>query len=146
AAAREPLDSQDQQLLDDYLLGFRRNGLDLPQAQREELTAIRRKLVELSTEFSTRLGEWTDALEVTRAQLEGLPESYIESLERTPECLYKISLAYPEYYPFMQNAKDEAARQALEDKYGRRGGERNREILQEMIALRAREAELLGYD
>lgn len=145
-AKNEALDAQDEQLLDEYLKSFRRNGLELAPEKLAQLTELKKRIVDLQTEHSRNLAEWDDFLAVTREQLAGMSEDYIKGLETTPEGLYKLTLDYPTYFPFVENATDAATRQALEYKYNRRGGERNKELLTEAVKLRAEMAKLLGYE
>ncbi len=145
AAKREGLDPQDKQLLDELLKTFKRNGLELDPEKRKALAGQRKRLVELESEFNTNLGEHRDALVVTREELAGLPESYIERLERTEDGKYRVTVDYPQYYPFMENAKDAGARRRLQLKFAQRGGVRNKELLEQAIRIRHELAVALGY-
>ena len=139
------LTREDQQLLDEYLSNFKRNGLELSGDQRTIFIEKKKKLVVIESEFSKHLVEWEDSLDVTEEELDGLPETYVQSLSRTSEGRYRITLDYPHYYPFMENAKSAAARRKLEFKFNNRGGETNRKLLEEAIGLRDELAHMLGY-
>ncbi len=141
----EALDSQDDQLLKEYLIGFKRNGLELSDNDRKLYIEKKKALVKLEAEFSTNLNEYKDELILSAAELDGLSEAYVKSLKKTDDGKYRVGLSYPEYYPFMESAKNVAARKALEFKFSRRGGEKNRDLLREAIQLRQQLASLLGY-
>jgi len=141
----EALDSQDDQLLKEYLIGFKRNGLELSENDRKLYIEKKKALVKLEADFSTNLNEYKDELILSAAELDGLPESYVKGLKKTDDGKYRLGLSYPEYYPFMENAKNAAARKALEFKFNRRGGEKNRDLLREAIQVRQQLATLLGY-
>ncbi len=139
------LNAEQARLQEEYLSQFRRNGLELSAEKRKIYIEKKKKLVLLESEFNNNLAKEKDFLEVTKAQLDGVPESYIEGLEKTPQGTYKITLDYPHYYPFMDSAKDSSVRKALQFKFDSRGGVRNRTLLEEAIKLRSELAILLGY-
>lgn len=132
-------------LLDEYLSEFRRSGLELDPKIREVFVKKRKRLIELENEFSKNLIEYSDSLEIDEKQLEGLSEDYIKRLGKTPEGRFIVTLAYPDYKPFMENSKDASARRKLNQKYFQRGGKRNIELLEEAIELRHELAQLLGF-
>lgn len=144
ATKNEQLDPIDRKLADDTIRDMKRMGFALPDKEFEELKRTVTELKTLETEFEKTINEWEDHIEVTRAQLDGLPERYIEGLERSGEN-YIVSLKYPELLPFMRQATDDAARRALASKNLRKGGLENLARLARMIRLRQRHAQLLGY-
>jgi thimet oligopeptidase len=66
-------------------------------------------------------------------------------LEKTKEGKYKVTVKYPDYYPFMENAKNIEARKTLEEKFNLRGGKANLARLEETLRLRQETAQMLGY-
>jgi len=66
-------------------------------------------------------------------------------LDRTPDGRYRVSLRYPDLFPFMELAEDDAARRELAVKNLLKGGTENMDRLARMVALRAANAALLGY-
>lgn len=149
AAAARPitkaLPPADKKLLEEFILAFKRNGLELTPEKRKEFIEKRKRIVQLETDFSKELIEWNDWVEFTQAQLEGLPESFIHRLEKTPQGKYKVTVKYPDYYPFMENAKNPESRRLLEEKFYMRGGKKNLQRLDETLALRYETAKMLGY-
>lgn len=135
----------DQRLLDETLSGFRRNGLDLPADERAIYVAKKKELVRLEADFSTNLNEYQDTLVVSRAELEGMPESFINSLAKTEDGKFKLTMAYPHYYPVMENAKNVAVRKQFEAKFNKRGGLVNRDLLERAVTLRHELAAMLGF-
>jgi len=136
-----------RRLLDHWLRDFRRAGHDAPAEQRDEVQRLRQRLVELEVLFQRNVDEYDDALELTREELVGLDDDYIARL--TPgrrEATYRVSLDYPEVFPFLDQAERRDLRQQLEHKLLNRAARANRPILEEILALRRRVAELLGYD
>jgi thimet oligopeptidase len=144
AAKPESLEPADQKLADDTLRDMRRMGFALPDAQFEELKRVVTELKQLETAFEKAINDWHDHIEVTREQLAGLPERYIEGLTRSDD-KYLVTLQYPDLFPFMRLADDDAARRELASKNLQKGGPENLERLAQLIRLRQRHAQLLGY-
>lgn len=135
----------DALLLDEFLIQFKRNGLELPPEKRKIYVEKKKRLVVLEAEFATNLVEYKDFITVTRAELAGLPETFIDSLEKTPTGELKVSIAYPHFFPVMENGKVAETRRKLELKFFNKGGDKNRKLLEEAIGLRDELAKMLGY-
>jgi hypothetical protein len=101
---REKLDPQSKQLLEETLSRFTRNGLDLPADKRKIYIEKKKELVKAEFDYSTNLDEYEDELVVTKEQLEGLSDSYIQGLKKTAEGKYRVTMAYPDYYPKLPGA------------------------------------------
>lgn len=124
---------------------FRRAGHALGEAERDEVQRLRARLVELGVAFSRNIDESNDGLELTRQQLEGLPDEIVGLLAPgETEGTYRVSLDYPEYYPFMDMAVDRELRRQLQFKFYNRAVDENRPILEEAIALRQQIAGVFG--
>lgn len=144
AAKRETRGGEDARLLEKELLEFRRAGLDLPKQTREEIKSIRTKLVELEAAFGKNLNESKDFALFTKEQLLGAPDDFIERLEKV-DGQYKVTLDYPDYFPFMENVQVGASRKVLEGKFNDRAARENLPLLKEVLALRRKAAKLMGY-
>ena len=59
--------------------------------------------------------------------------------------LYLLGMSYPEFLPVMELCTDETTRQKAWLAYKRRSGQKNVEVLESIIKLRAEAANLLGY-
>lgn len=134
-----------KRLLDDHLVGFKRNGLELDPDARQVLIAKKKELVGLQDNFSKTLTEWTDSEAFSLEELDGLPDDYINRLDQTDDGKYVVTVKYPDYFPFIENAKNADARKRLYLKFARRGGEQNKQRLETAIALRHEIANMLGY-
>ncbi|MFA6028232.1 MAG: M3 family metallopeptidase [Elusimicrobiota bacterium] len=144
ADRREILAGEDARLVEKTLMDFKRSGLDLPPAERAKLREIRQKLVSLSNDFTKEVSETKDFALFTKAQLAGLPEDMVKRLE-VVDGKYKVTLDYPDFFPFIDNATDPGARALLYKKFNMRGGEKNKTRLAEILKLRKEAAGLLGY-
>lgn len=119
--------------------------MDLNDADLEKFKALNKEKAEYIIKFDKNIQEYKDPLAVTQEQLQGLGEDYIQKLSKTDDGKYLVTLDYPDYVPFMQNADDEQARKELEFKFNRRGGQENVELLEKTLTLRREIALLLGY-
>ncbi len=136
----------DKKLLSEYLLLFERNGLGLSDEKRAQFLEKKKRLVAVESEFSKRLVEWEDYIEVTQEELKGLPDSYRDGLTKTEGGRFKVTLSSPHYSPFMESAESDSARERLERKYMCRGGDENAKLIGEALELRRDLAKLLGFD
>ncbi len=138
-----------KRLLDFTLRDYRRDGFDLPIEKRDRVKELKNRLVELGLQFQKNIDTYEDAILITREDLVGLPEAYISRLrteDKDGQTLYRVSLDYPELYPFLESAESEDLRRELNTKWYRKGGPENIRILEEAIAVRDEVARLLGYD
>lgn len=145
--AARALRDEDARLLDHWLRDFRRAGHELPEDRRVELERLRTRLVEVEVAFQRNINDYQDAIEVTREQLAGLPDDYVERLSPgQTEGTLRVSLDYPELHPFLEQAHDRGLRQQLFHKDWRRAVDANRPLLEEALDLRRRIAGVLGQE
>jgi thimet oligopeptidase len=141
------LSGERARLLEHWLRDFRRAGHDLAEADRHEVQRLRERLVELEVAFQRNVDEFEDGLELTRDELAGLDEAYVERLRPgAADDTYRVSLDYPELYPFLDQAQRRDLREQLEFKMLNRARALNQPLLDEILQLRRRVAELLGYE
>ncbi len=133
-----------RRMLDFVVRDFRRAGHELADDARDRLQELRRRLVELEVEFGRNLDEFDDGIEVTRDQLAGTSADYIARLEKVGDDHYRVSLDYPDYMPFMQQATDRDLRRRLQHKFWNRAAEENQPLLEEAVRIRREIAHLLG--
>jgi len=143
--AETDLDAEQQKLVDDTVRDMRRMGFALPDTEFAELKQLRTELQQLEQAFERAINDHDDHILVTRGELAGLPERYIERLRNDENGKYIVSLQYPEFFPFMNMAQSDTAREQLATKELRKGGPENLERLAHIITLRQKIAGLLGY-
>ena len=145
AAKGEKLGEVDARLLAKTLLDFKRNGLGLEPRKKNKIKKLMKELIGIELQFSKNLREVNDALEVTEAELKGLPQDYTSRLKKTEGGKYLVTMNYPDYIPFMQNAENGDARRRLEAMYNNRCSGVNIKLMEDAIALRRKIAKLLGF-
>ncbi|WP_424244995.1 thimet oligopeptidase [Elusimicrobium posterum] len=139
------LDEQEQVLLKFWLSRFQRAGAELEGEEAKEYAALSQKKMELITKYNINLMEHQDQLVLSKEQLKGMSDVYINRLNQTEDGKYIVTLKYPDYNPFMQNAEDEAARKALQIKFANRGGKENVKLLEDVLLIRSKTSRMLGY-
>src|SRR5205814_5300885 len=122
------LAGEDRRLLEFELRDYRRIGFELRPEERARVRELMDQLVELGVQFRKAIDEWEDGIEVSREDLAGLPDSFVEGLKKVDDkglTRYRVSLDYPEIQPFMANAASGELRRELFEKDQRKGGPDN---------------------
>jgi len=144
AAKGEALTGEGKRLVDKQLLDFKRSGLELPKEERQAVVDTRKKLVELEATFGKNINEYKDFALFEESELGGLPQDFVARLEKV-DGKFKVGLDYPDYFPFMENSTNSAARRVMEAKFNDRATVANLPILREVLDQRLKAARLLGY-
>ena len=139
------LNPENKRYLEEYLRGGRRGGLELPDEKLEKLKEIKKKISNLGTDFRNCLSEDTSYFWIDEADLEGVPADVIESMEQNDEGQRKVTTKYPHYNPVIKNAKNPKTRLTMETVYQKRCVEDNTPRIEELVKLRHKKAQLLGY-
>lgn len=133
------------ELLNDTLFHFTKNGLGLDLSLRKVFIETKKRLIECEAEFSKNLLEENTVLDFSKAELQGLSEDFINSLQKTEEGKLQVTLSYPHVTAVMENARSSEARKRLSFYFNTRGGKRNRQLLEEATQLRHQIAQMLGF-
>jgi thimet oligopeptidase len=145
AARNEALSGPKKRLLERTLRELRRNGLDLDPKGQARLRAINERTVALGLAFDANLADAHLSIEATPAQLDGLPKEWITSHPPNKSGKVEITTDYPDYFPVLQYAKDRKLALDLFKKFENRAADKNIAVIEELLALRAEKAKLLGY-
>ncbi|MEA2001183.1 MAG: M3 family metallopeptidase, partial [Actinomycetota bacterium] len=132
-------------LVEFWMRDFRRAGHELSSEDQSELQRLQQRLIELQVEYSRNLDEWEDSIDMTRDDLAGLPDAYIDGLKSgdAPDS-YQVGMAYPDYIPFIEQSSRRDLRKALQFKFWNRAAEANTPLLTEAVELRRKMADLFG--
>src|SRR5438046_9968531 len=98
---------------------YRRAGLALPPEKRKEVEQLRKELAKLGTDFDTNIVNAKAPVIFTKAELEGVPESFFASPgAKTGDDAYTVLANVTWHYNTIEdNAKSEATPKKL---YGQR--------------------------
>ncbi len=152
------LDQQQMRLLTESYKGYERAGATLPAELKEELKAINARISELELAF-----EQAVLLETSKfmlliedpADLAGLPQGLIDAAAAKAtaaghEGKWAFGLDNASVMPFLQYADSHELRTKMFDAYISRANhddaQDNKANVAEQLRLRARKAEILGYD
>jgi oligopeptidase A len=149
------LDPTRRRLLDKTLADFRRQGAQLPPADKERLKEIDRELSVVTTKFSQNVLDATNAFELViedESRLSGLPESALamarEAAEAKKKPGYRFTLQAPSVTAVLTYADDAELRRQIWTAFNARGTEGehdNRPLIGKLLELRKARAQLLGF-
>ncbi len=155
------LDNAQRKIIENALRDFRLSGIELVEDKQQEYKDIKKELSRLQSRFDENLLDATHAWtkHVTdKKSLDGLPESSLALAEQKAVSEDKsgwlFTLDVPSYMPVMQYADDAALREEMYTAYITRASDQgpnagqwdNSELMNEILALRHRQAQLLGYE
>uniref|UniRef100_A0A7N6A6B6 Peptidase M3A/M3B catalytic domain-containing protein n=1 Tax=Anabas testudineus TaxID=64144 RepID=A0A7N6A6B6_ANATE len=142
---KDNLSPEEKRFIDRLVTLGKRKGLHLSKDIQEEVKRTSKLISELSIEFNKNLNEDNTFLVFSEHELGGLADSYLSGLEKTADGQYKVTLEYPHYYPLMKRCHNHETRRKMEAAFHSRCKEVNTAILEQLIQLRAKVADLLGY-
>lgn len=147
ADTQPALAGEERRLLDETLRDYRRAGLALPKAERDEVERLRKELASLSTDFESNITKAKQALKFTRAELAGVPDSFL-SLPgvKTGDDEYSVQVNVTFHrQTVLENARREDVRRRIKEVQFNLARQENLPLLQKVLALRAEIARRLGY-
>ena len=150
------LDEFQMRLLEETYKGFERSGANLSEADQKELSEINQKLSEAGVKYAKNLlaanAEFEMVLESD--QLDGLPQSVRTAAKEAAEAKgykgkYLFDLSKPSMIPFLTYSKERDLRERLYTGYLTKCNlddkNDNKEVINTLLQLRTRRANLLGY-
>src|SRR5436190_3374296 len=141
---------EDKKLFDETMRDYRRAGLDLPPEKRKEVEQLRKDLAKLGTDFDTNIVNAKVPLLFTTAELDGVPESFLEApgvknkqdtrnpaaaVDVLTDSYIVLANVTWHYNTVEDNAKSEATRKKLYVTRDSLAKETNQTVLNQMLAL-----------
>ena len=147
ADQKPKLGAEEQRLVDDQMLGYRRAGLALPPAERAEVEKLRKELEGLNTQFGVNINQARGPIDFTAEELAGVPASFLESPGvKQPDGRYRVMANITWHIVTVgENADNAETRHKLSITRNSLAAEKNIPVLKQMVALRADIARRLGY-
>jgi thimet oligopeptidase len=139
------LEGEDAKLLAETLRDYRRAGLELPKAQRDEVERMRKELSRLTTDYESNITKAQKAVNFTRAELEGLPESFLQQIKTGDDQYTVMANVTTAYLRVMDNAAREPTRKQLLLAHDNLARDQNVPLLEQILPLRDDIARKLGY-
>ncbi|MCF1182235.1 oligopeptidase A [Marichromatium gracile] len=159
-ATQEHLDADQRRVLDNALRDFHLSGVDLPADKKARYKEISQSLSALTSKFAENVLDATNAWELhleDESRLAGLPESARALLRQNAEQRelpgWLLTLHMPSYLPVMTYADDRELRAECYRAFATRASDQgphagewdNSEIMEQILALRHEQAQLLGF-
>ncbi|KAL0807092.1 hypothetical protein Bca101_099584 [Brassica carinata] len=145
AAKGESISPEAKRYLQCLVRDFEHNGLNLTATKREEVDRLRNEIDELSMRYVQNLNEDSSCLFFTEAELAGLPLEFLQSLDKTQNKEFKLTLESNHVAAILELCKIAKTRKTVAMAYGKRCGDANIPVLQKLVQSRHRLARLLGY-
>ncbi|HSV71773.1 MAG TPA: M3 family metallopeptidase [Methylibium sp.] len=154
SAAAQTLNPARRKALSNAMRDFVLSGAELQGAAKERYAAIQARLAELGQTYSEHVLDATDAFEylATPAELDGVPADVLAATRVDGDApRHRLTLHMPVYIPVMQYARNRTLRESLYRAHVTRASELgaaerdNSAVMDELLALRQEEAQLLGY-
>jgi thimet oligopeptidase len=147
ADTKPNLSGEDKKLFDETMRDYRRAGLALPPEKRKEVEDLRKQLAKLGTDFDSNIVNAKASLVFTKADLDGVPESFLASpgVKAGDDAFTVLANVTWQYNTVEDNAKNEATRKKLYVARDSLAKDTNRTVLNQMIDLRNKIALRLGY-
>ncbi len=147
ADTKPKLEGEDALLLEHALRDYRRAGLALPPDKRAEVEKLRKELAQLETDFQANIVAVKAPVVFTKAELEGVPETILESPGvKTGDDSYTLLANVTFHYNTVQEtAKKEETRKHLYQVRFNLAREKNVPLLNNILTHRNQIALKLGY-
>jgi thimet oligopeptidase len=147
AETKPNLAGEEAKLLTEVLRDYRRAGLSLPKAQRDEVEQLRKELTAVSTDFDSNITKAQKRISFTKAELAGAPESLLTAPAiKVGDDEYSIQINVTwQYLAVLENVKSEAVRQRVLIEQHSLAKDVNRPLVEKMLTLRHQIATKLGY-
>ncbi len=155
-------DDAQKKVIENQLRDFKLAGVALPEAQKQQFKALKKRLSELSSQFSDNVLDatmaWTKLI-TDEAALSGLPESAIAAARQLAASKghdkgWLLTLDFPSYFPVMTYCNNRSLRQEVYTAYFTRASDQgpgdarldNADAIVEILALRQQLASLLDFN
>ena len=125
--------------------GFESSGLKLPDLELRQLTALEQTLADLQNQYSDNLAQDHPSITVTVAQSVGMTADFLARQPRSATGDYLIAVTEPNTGEVMQKASNGDTRRRYQLAFTNLGGQKNVDLLNRAVAIRADVAHRLGY-
>ncbi|MBO6880444.1 M3 family metallopeptidase [Winogradskyella sp.] len=157
ASQKNPLEPQEQRVVDLIYKRFEMNGANLNAEKKKRYAEINKELSKLYTKFANNVlhDEENYVTYLTKDQLGGLSESFIKSAakiaaDKGKEGMYAITNTRSSMDPFLTYSTERELRKQVWENYYSRGDNAdeydNNKIIAEILRLRKERVGLMGYD
>ena len=147
ADTQPKLSGEASKLLAETMRDYRRAGLALPKAERDEVEKLRKELAEVGTDFQSNIAKVQRPMKFTKAELDGVPDSLLTApgvKTGDDEYTIKVNVTW-QYLAIMEHAKSEAVRKRVVTEQHSLAMKENIPLVEKLLVLRNQIATKLGY-
>lgn len=145
AALNPTLNPEQKRMLDFTLRDYRRAGMELSKDKRDRVAEIQKQLNGLGIQFDGNISDDETTVPMAIADLKGVSKDVIDGLQKSGKDMVLVTMDGPTFSAVSDSAEIESTRQKLWIAYKRRGGNKNNDVLKQLVKLRAELAQILGY-
>lgn len=140
------LDAEDRRFVEHMLRDYRRSGVDKDDISRARIKALNEEINLIGQQFDKNIREGGRQLVLDSVtELKGLPQDYIDAHKPNEQGKIILTTAYPDYFPFMQFAENDALREKFYVIFRQQAYPENKTVLAQLLTKRFELAQLLGY-
>ena len=139
-----PSDAPTKWYLSRVLGAFERAGIGLDAAGRAKAQELSERESKLSTQFSANIPKGQRTITVTPAELDGLPQDFIDSHKPGPDGKITLKTDSTDYVPVLTYAKSADLRQRFYREYQLRAHPLNEPVLRDLVNTRDELAKHVG--
>lgn len=140
-------DRETQYYLAETIKDYKSSGVNKDEETRSTIRDLIKGSFAIGQEFGKNIREdvrYVEIDDVTR--LDGLPQDYIDNHPADENGIILLSTNYPDYFPVMAYAHDDALRQEMRMAYGGRAYPANESVLRSLLKSRHALAQVLDFD
>lgn len=147
----ENLSDANLYFINETLNAYKKAGLEKDDETRELIKKIGQELTLLSLNFEKNINNSNRFIKVSKEDLEGLDQNFIDSLKSVEDPasknkLYILGVDYPTYFKILEECSCEKTRKALWNEFNLRGYPENKEVLNKIAKLRNDLAQILDFE
>ena len=139
------MDAETKYYVQKSLRDFRLAGVDKDQATRDKVKKLNEELVLIGQEFGRNIREDKSTVTCLPAELEGLPQDFVDRHKPGADGKITLTVEYPDYGPVSTYARNDDFRRRMYMAYQNRAWPKNIEVLDRMRQKRFELATTLGY-
>lgn len=141
---RPGLTPEQERYLKFTMRDYHLSGMDLPKEQRDRLLAIENEESRLGIQFGQNIADDETVVPLTLDELKGVAKEEIAKLVMS-NGVYLVPMDDPSFDAVNGYATNPTTRQKTWLAYKRRGGQKNVDVLEQLLKLRAEHAKILGF-
>jgi len=143
-AHKETLTATQRYFIAETLKDFERTGLSKPSNVQNSIKELKKKLGELEVRFDKNIAADQSAITVDTSELAGLDDDFIAT-RKQEDGRIKLGIDYPTFFKVQQQCSNTDVRKKLRATMTNRAYPINKQVLDDIIAVRDEIAHLLGF-